>query len=1040
MSGNTINKDLIIEILEGNLGASKAKKVLQLISGIDDVDRVISKLEWVLDGEIPATKLSKLVQEFTEYKNLIEDGKKTVMGAHRHDGTANLEDTFIGLEPKEYFVEDELGRGGMGAVLRVEDKSLKRNVALKTIIGSASDHAIKRFIREAEITGKLEHPNIIPIHDHGKNSNGVYYFTMKQVKGQDLAEIIDGLSDGRPEYNNEFPLNRLLQIYTKILDAMNFAHSKNIIHRDLKPSNIMVGEFGEVLVMDWGLAKEKSEEDFISDDKIEKTDQGLTLDGQIMGSPGYMPPEQAGGSMMDVDEQSDVWSLGAILYEMLCYEVPIEGNNSSHVLVNTAMGNIIPITKRRKYAPNIPRVLESIVMKALHPNKDIRYKSVRALQDDITAFLENRNVSAHNYSLGHHIINWMKRHPTIAVGSSVALFLLLAGSVTGGLLYQRGQIQKLRADAETTRADKAERAEERALDQRDAAQMEVKGQQRAQAILDSLKFLRQDEGYYDAALSIINDAIKASNNYWRPYLVLAKHHADFGHHKKAEMTFELANVVYRKQFGEFSTEIWFEAGMYYGLPAELGGPGLEERALKYFERAHQAGPNETFGKLSRLISLVLKANQELGKAEEYLSEAVELSNLLIENDIAKNIDATWLARAWVYGIPGIKNYEIPAFKKFADLEKARDALLRVVDEEQGNLLIRNFLAIVQRGLGEYDAAIRILSNRIKNKQTGMFHINRGAIYVNKGELEKAIADYNEAIRLNPQYAKAYNNRGLAYEKKGELEKAIADYNEAIRLNPDFAAAYNHRGNVYQKKGDLEKAIRDYDEAIRLNPNFAVAYNNRGIAYENKGELEKAIMDFDQAIRLDPNFADAYNNCGIVHQKKGELEKAILFYDEAIRLNPQFAKAYNNRGNAHQRKSELEKAILDFDEAIRLNPQFAKAYSNRGFVHQKKGELEKAIADYDEAIRLNPRDTISYNNRGNAYKTKGELEKAIADYTETVRLNPQFWQAHGNLGICLNEQRLYEEAIDAFQNALRYAPASMKTKIQQLIEQTRGKIK
>ena len=217
---------------------------------------------------------------------------------------------------------------------------------------------------------------------------------------------------------------------------------------------------------------------------------------------------------------------------------------------------------------------------------------------------------------------------------------------------------------------------------------------------------------------------------------------------------------------------------------------------------------------------------------------------------------------------------------------------------------------------------------------------------------RIIQDLGETARMR---AGALINRALAYRAKGELDRAIADYSEAIRLDPRYADAYYNRAIAFKAKGDLDRAIADYNEAIRLNPRDALAYNNRGIAYQAKGDFAGAIIEYDEAIRLDPGNALAHYNRAIAYRSVGDLERAIADYDAAIRLDPARSLAYSQRGHAYQARGDALSALADFCEAIRLDPKNIWAYQNRGIVYLYGGLLDKARADFRQAAELAPKD-------------------------------------------------------------------------------------
>ena len=254
-----------------------------------------------------------------------------------------------------------------------------------------------------------------------------------------------------------------------------------------------------------------------------------------------------------------------------------------------------------------------------------------------------------------------------------------------------------------------------------------------------------------------------------------------------------------------------------------------------------------------------------------------------------------------------------------------------------------------------------------------------------GDYENAIADYDIAIRLNPDYADAYNNRGNAKHKIGQHNPSIADYDMAIRLNPDYADAYNNRGKAKHKLGQYNAAIADYNIVIRLKPDYADVYNNRGRAKHRLRRYNTAITDYNTAIRLKSNHAEVYINRGNAKHNLGQYNASIDDYDIAIQLNPVHADAYNNRGRAKHKLGQYNAAITDYDTAIRLKPNYAYTYIRRGFVKEKLGQPNAAIADYDAAIRLKPDYAFAYYNRGSVKILLGRTYEAKQDLQTALRL-------------------------------------------------------
>lgn len=355
-----------------------------------------------------------------------------------------------------YIIEGEIARGGMGSVLRAVDCDIRREVAVKYLLNQSDAGKKLRFIEEAQITGQLEHPNIVPIHELGIDALNRLFFSMKMVKGLSLAQVLDQLRQNPKIAEKEFSLGRLLNIFVNVCNALAYAHSRGVVHRDLKPANIMIGDFGEVYIMDWGLAKVLkwdgptpegaaplatpiAESPSTAPVAVPMTqgsvvatvvtsresEADLTQEGAVLGTPVYMPPEQASGNVQAIDQRSDIYSLGAILYEMLTLQPPIDKQGGYlAILMRVMQGEIVP-PDRRARAGKVPRELSAIAMKALARQPQDRYANVEALRRDIERFQEGRSVSAKEDTTREMLVKFVKRNKAFSVTTLIALLVLL---------------------------------------------------------------------------------------------------------------------------------------------------------------------------------------------------------------------------------------------------------------------------------------------------------------------------------------------------------------------------------------------------------------------------------------------------------------------------------------------------------------------------------------------------------------------------------------------------------------------------------------
>ncbi|MBK8035810.1 MAG: protein kinase [Verrucomicrobiaceae bacterium] len=375
----------------------------------------------------------------------------------------------LGVE--NYQLGAEISTGGMGSVLEAHDAKLDRTVAIKVMLLEANADARMRarFLREAQVLAKLAHPNIVPIYDIVWEDGQPLFYSMKRIKGRTLHAILTDLRKQMPETLRDYSLDRLLTIFRKVCDAIAFAHSQGVLHRDLKPENIMVGEFGEVLVMDWGLAKLlRSNDEFRIPNDEDETHSlfairnssftaphdsfAHTLVGAVLGTPQYMSPEQACGDMTDVDELSDIYALGGILYAILTLRPPVEGATAQEVLEKVSKGEITSPTalknssgsrgkvfekgevleaKQIKPLPHlrgglVPSALSSVAMKALRLAKERRYPRVTELSADIEAYQNGFATKAEDAGLMTQIALLVRRHRHAFTTAAAALLLITA--------------------------------------------------------------------------------------------------------------------------------------------------------------------------------------------------------------------------------------------------------------------------------------------------------------------------------------------------------------------------------------------------------------------------------------------------------------------------------------------------------------------------------------------------------------------------------------------------------------------------------------
>jgi len=1024
----------------------------------------------------------------------------------------------LGGAAGRYQVLGEVARGGMGVVLKARDADLGRDLALKVLLDRhrGDQDMVRRFVEEAQIGGQLQHPGIVPVHELGTLADLRPFFAMTLVKGRTLAALLaerteragrgspdpaldragrgspdrapgpthagrgspdraPGPTAGLPPSYDDLP--RFLGIFEAVCQTMAYAHARRVIHRDLKPANVMVGNFGEVQVMDWGLAKVLADGGIADEAKaMEKAETAIltvrsgsaasgseSQAGSVLGTPAYMAPEQARGDVERIDERADVFGLGAILCEILTRRPPYVGSTREEIRDKAARGDLAGALGRLA-ACGADGELIDLVRDCLATKPEHRPRSAGEVSRRLTAYLagvqdrlkaaELARVEAQaraEEAQARARIERSRRLRTMALAASVLMSAGLAGGGWAYLAHQSqersarvmlalGEVEVLRMEAERAGDDLA-----RWHTARDAAHA-----------TERLLADAPDEPTRRRATALVRDVTQAAAAAENDQKLLASL-VDIRSAKGDDPDGSTTDAAYEDAFRDASIDIAALSPAEAGAKIEARPPsvrmalaaalddwaavrrglrGDQAGALRLTEASRLADPDPWRNRLRELLqtssrSERLTSLKELAKSARF-QELPAVSLHLLGATMFNMGDPTG---AGAVLREGQRLYAGDVWLNFA-LAQCLERLARREEAIRYYMAARSLrpesahqLAHALEAKGETDQAIALFQDlaRLQPKEgrhlgcLGAALQGRGRSQEAKAVLEAAIDASRAAIRLKPGRSESHFALGLALGNQGKLDEAIAEFREALRLKPDFPAAHSNIGAVLYEQGKLDAAIAAYREALRLKSDFLDAHFNLGIALKNEGKLEEAIAEYREALRLKPDHPGAHGNLGIAFWEQGKPDEAFAEAREELRLNPDSPYAHSILGVFLRDQRKLDEAIAEYRIALRLKPAYPDAHNNFGTVLSRQGKLEEALAEFREALRLKPNDLEAHGNLGNALADQGKLDEAIVEVREALRLKPDDPRTHANLGTVLAKQGKFGEAIAEFREAVRLKP-------------------
>ncbi|MGF1583409.1 MAG: tetratricopeptide repeat protein [Gemmataceae bacterium] len=879
-----------------------------------------------------------------------------------------------------YDVLGEVARGGMGVIWRVHDLDFDRHLAMKVLLQADAGNSIaeERFWIEARIAGQLQHPGVPPVHELGRLPDGRPFFTMKLIEGEPLAKLLE---DDRKLSTDS--LAHWLSVFEQICQAVAYAHSKNIIHRDLKPLNVMVGAFGEVQVMDWGLAKvlTDAEEDSttatkaptLADSEKSKEWRSLSQTGDIIGTPCYMAPEQARGEIGDLDARADVFGLGAILCEILTGDPPFSKPSAFETAMQAASGDLSEAFEKLQKCGVNPALLD-LAKSWLAPAKDDRPADAGEVAKRVTAYLESvqdrlRRAEIEAAEAAARAESERKRRRTTLVLAFVA-FLLFGGIGIGGFAAWRQSV------LEETRY--------------------TAGIDRVYQLLKKYRYKEAKE---------TSGELTATLGFWVPQKVRERL-------ERVQIDSELLTALDRVK----QDKVAIVHGMSYGHRRAADGYDKAFRTLA--EKENLSRNDGDFE--SSLVQWVKDRHPVV--QEQVVAALDDLAACLTTTNQPKRKRAVLAAIRQIDQNPIRNQLRQPQVWENPQKLAAVLAKLDLATVSPQSLVSTSFK--IQSAKGNR-AALEFLDRVQVHHPSDYWLLGRFAdLYLVMKEYDSAIASFRAVSAVRPDSVSAYTNWGIALASKKDYDGAIAKFKIARNLDPNSALVYNNWGLVLSYKKDYKGAIAKYKKATSASPTLTVAYCNWGDTLQSMKDYSGAIAKFQKAANLDPKHATAYARWGtILGYNKKDYDGAIAKFQKATKLDPKHAEAYENWGVALLNKGDYDGAIAKFQKAATLDPGNARIYSNWGGSLASKKDYDGAIAKLKIATQIDPSYAQAYFNLGLAFYRRERLEAAINAFKKAIQSDPKLIKPYLGWGRALTDTGQFQEGIEVLRTVKRVAPAN-----------------